>query len=156
MNAMASPPISAAANESIPTDIDTDTDTCSVHEEAVRRFVDEVINGGNHAAVADLVSADHVGHCPDGDLYGPDGVKLDLRELRTAFPDLRIELEDVIAAGDRVARRFVLRGTHAGPFLGFPPTGRVVSMGGMGIDRLRAGRIAETWITFDVRPLSRP
>ena len=115
----------------------------------VRRFVEEVVNQGNTTALADLVAADHVRHAPDGDLYGPEGVRIDLAEYRSGFPDLSVTVEDLVAEGDRVVSRFVLRGTHAGPFPGMAATGRAVAVVGIAVDRLANGRLAEGWVSFD-------
>ena len=119
------------------------------HEALVRRFVEGVVNRGDAGLLAELVAPDHVRHAPDGDLYGPEGVRIDVASWRTGFPDLRLDIEDLLAAGDRVATRFVLRGTHAGPFLGAAPTGRSVAVAGMGIDRVAGGRLAESWVSLD-------
>ena len=121
----------------------------------VLRFVEEVVNRGDARLLADLVAARHVRHAPDGDLYGPEGVRIDVAEWRSGFPDLRLEVEDQVAEGDRVASRFVLRGTHRGPFLGVAPTGRPVAVAGVSIDRLAGGRLAESWISLDALGLLR-
>ena len=121
----------------------------SRNEALVRRFWNEVINRGNTKALAELLAADHVRHAPDGDLYGPEGVRIDLAEYRSGFPDLSVTVEDLLAAGDRVVSRFVLRGTHAGPFLGLAPTGRAVAVAGVAIDRIAGGRLAESWVALD-------
>ena len=121
----------------------------------VLRFVEEVVNRGDTRLLADLVAAQHVRHAPDGDLYGSEGVRIDVAEWRSGFPDLRLEVEDQVAEGDRVASRFVLRGTHHGPFLGVAPTGRPVAVAGVSIDRLAGGRLAESWISLDALGLLR-
>ena len=59
------------------------------------------------------------------------------RAFYAAFPDIRHHIEDVFADGDRVAVRFVLHGTHTGPFFGIPPTR---SCGGRRRERADAGR----------------
>lgn len=122
----------------------------------VRSFVDEIVNNGRLDLLSDWVTADHVSHCPDGDLFGPAGVRLDLMELRAAFPDLHMETVDMLADVDRVARRFLLHGTHTTSFLGLPPSGYRVTIPGMAINRLIDQRLAESWITYDIRPLLRP
>ena len=121
----------------------------------VHRFVEEVINRGNARLLSELVGPDHVRHAPDGDLYGPEGVRADLGEWRTGFPDAVVALEDLIAEGDKVVSRFVIRGTHAGPALGVPATGRRVAVAGVAIDRVRDGRLVESWISLNTLGLLR-
>ena len=71
--------------------------------------------------------------------------------LHTAFPDLRVEIEDIVAEGDRVAVRARWTGTHRGtlPMMPFPPTTRTVEFTGMVFWRVRDGRIVERWATLD-------
>ena len=121
----------------------------------VRRFLNDVVNGGDDRLIAQLVTADHVRHAPDGDLSGPEGVRIDVAEYRTGFPDLSVTIEDLLAEGDRVVSRFVLRGTHAGCFLGLAPTGRIVAVSGMGIDRIAGDQLAESWVALDALGLLR-
>ena len=116
----------------------------------VRRLVEEVINRGDTRLLPALVAEDHVHHDLLGDLYGPEGVGLVVAETRAAFPDLRVTLDDLIADGDRVVRRFTLRGTHAGRYMAVPATGRRVEVAGIGIDRLAGGKLVESWINLDV------
>ena len=68
---------------------------------------------------------------------------------RTVFPDMTMTVEDIIADGDRVVVRWSARGTHGGDLAGFPPTGRPVSVTGIGIHRFVGGRIVENWSQFD-------
>lgn len=65
------------------------------------------------------------------------------------MPDLRVDIEDIFASGDRVVVREVNRGTHSGPFLGVEPTGRTVEFSGINIYRIEKGRVAETWQHID-------
>ena len=127
----------------------------SAHEAIIRRLVDEVINAGNTDLLADLVAADHVGHDLLGDLYGPEGVRIGIAEWRAAFPDLRVTIEDLFSHDDRAAWRFTLVGTHAGPFMGIPATGRRVRVSGIRIDRFAAGRLVESWVGLDALGLLR-
>ena len=60
-----------------------------------------------------------------------------------------------MAAGDAVAWRFTLRGTHAGPFMGIAPTGRAVTAAGIAIGRLEDGRVVEGWFGLDALGLLR-
>jgi C-1 hydroxylase len=67
----------------------------------------------------------------------------------SAFPDLRFEVEDLVADGDLVAARMRARATHCGEFMGLPPTGRQVSVLVMGQVRVAEGRIVEHWNVMD-------
>ena len=121
----------------------------------VRRLVEGVLNHGQTGLLAELVAADHVGHDPLGDHYGREGLRIAVAEYRAAFPDLSVTVEDLVAEGDKVAHRFTLRGTHAGPFMGIPATGRAVAATGIAIDRLAAGKLAESWVSLDALGLLR-
>jgi steroid delta-isomerase-like uncharacterized protein len=120
------------------------------NKEIVRRFIEEVVNRGRANLIEQLVSEDFVFHCPDGDLYGRQGALLNVIEMKNAFPDLYMDVTELISEGDLVARRFVLRGNHVGPFLGLEPSDGEVAIPGIGLDRIANGRIAETWIAFNI------
>ncbi|MGH2558491.1 MAG: ester cyclase [Thermomicrobiales bacterium] len=113
------------------------------------RFVEEVINGGNTRLLAELVSTDHVSHLPLGDHYGPEGVRIDICGFRSAFPDLNLTIESMVGEADYVVYRFVARGTHKGPFMGVPPSGRRIEIDGISMDRLRDGQTIERWLQYD-------
>jgi steroid delta-isomerase-like uncharacterized protein len=125
------------------------------NEAVVRKLIVEVLNRGQTDLLAELVATDHIGHDPFGDHYGPEGIRIVVAEFRTAFPDLALTIEDLITAKDKVVWRFTLRGTHAGPFMGIPSTGRVVTTAGIAIDRLVEGRVAESWVSLDALRLLR-
>jgi predicted ester cyclase len=63
--------------------------------------------------------------------------------MYSGFPDLRFTMEEMIAEGDKVAERLTVRGTHEGEFMGVPPTGKQVEFPGMGVLRIREGKIVE-------------
>ena len=67
----------------------------------------------------------------------------------TAFPDLKHDIRDQIAEGDRVATRIVARATHTGDFMGIPPTGKAIEIQAIDIHRVVDGRIVEQWVISD-------
>ena len=116
----------------------------------VQRFVDEAFNKGNLAAVDELVAADAVDHsAPPGFPAGAAGLKQLFAMFRAAFPDVEARLQECIAEGDKVAIRSRTSGTHSGPFMGIPPTGRQFLVEGLAIYRLADGRIVEHWGQMD-------
>ena len=125
------------------------------NETVVRRLIEEVLNRGQTGLLTELVAVDHIGHDPFGDHYGPDGTRIVVAEYRSAFPDLAVTIEDLVAARDTVSWRFNLRGTHAGSFMGIPPTGRVVTTPGIAIAHLVGGKVAESWVSLDALGLLR-
>jgi predicted ester cyclase len=113
----------------------------------VRRFVEEVWNKGNVGVIDEIGSPDWVEHDPDRpeELRGLGDAKRRVEEVRSAFPDLYVTLEDLIAEGEKVVSRWRARGTHQGELLGIPPTGRQVEFTGMRIQRISGGKFVETW-----------
>ncbi len=84
------------------------------------------------------------------DVAGPGGVTDFISMLRAAMPDLKVEIEDLFAAGDRVALRLVMTGTHRADLLGVAGTGRQIKINGVNIYRVEAGKLAETWQLADI------
>jgi len=70
-------------------------------------------------------------------------------QFLTAFPDVRVTVDDMFGERDRVVARLTVRGTHLGPFAGHPATGRSIEIESFRIYRLEDGRIAETWAMQD-------
>src|SRR4051794_27779111 len=120
-------------------------------ETAVRRFFEEVWNHGNVAAAGDFLAANFVSHNSfDVAMLGPDQYGQAVLAYREAFPDLRTTLEDVFAAGDRVAVRGIDRATHRGEFMSRPATGRSVELTWIEIFRIESGKAAEGWLEGDI------
>ncbi len=76
--------------------------------------------------------------------------------LHTAFPDLHVSLDDIIAADDKVVGRQTVTGTHRGDYMGFAPTGKSVKYREIFIFRFAGGRIAEIWGVVDVLAQMKP
>lgn len=81
---------------------------------------------------------------------GAEALKQVSEILLRAFPDLHIEVEDMIAEGDKIVFRNTVTGTHRGEYMGVPPTGRFITYREIMIARFMDGRIAETWGIVDV------
>jgi steroid delta-isomerase-like uncharacterized protein len=118
-----------------------------------QRMIDEVWNKGNLDAADEFFAADHTS--PDApDLPpGPEGVRQIVSMFLGAFPDLQIEIEDLIATEDRVCGRMTERGTHKGDLMEIPPTGKDVEFSEIAIIRIADGKIAESWYQPDMLTL---
>jgi len=120
-----------------------------------KAIVQRTVDAFNHTdmdAVDRLFAADYVDHDRSrADLPpGPAGVKLAWQALRAAFPDLHATIEEMVAEGDKVAVRGVIRGTHQGELMGMPPTGKAVTMALTDINRIAGGQLAERWGEADM------
>jgi steroid delta-isomerase-like uncharacterized protein len=106
----------------------------------VRRWIDEAYRLGNLGVVDELFAPDYAAN---GRRLGRDGVKGAITRIKTAFPDITVDIEEMVAEAERVALRVTTRGTHLGPFMGMPATGRSMTMGGIMIYRVVEGLIVE-------------
>ena len=115
----------------------------------VRRTYD-VINKRNLKAIDELVDPNYVGHIPAfPPVQGIEGLQQVFSTYLTAFPDMTGTIEDLIAEGDKVAARLTFRGTHTGPMMGIPPTGKQVTLSAMNIFRVANGKFVEQWVNSD-------
>jgi predicted ester cyclase len=116
------------------------------------------LNGGNLAVADELVAPNFVNHeGPSGKDLGTESMRGLATMLRTAFPDLHFEIEDLVAEGDTVAGRLTMSGTHEGPLMGMPPTGRTVRQDHMHFVHFRDGRAVEHWgVKDDVTMMRQP
>ena len=112
----------------------------------VRRYYEEVLNRGNLAEIDLLMTPTVV---MNGEEMSCDAIKRMLTGSRVSFPDLKYELDDIVAEGDTVATRWSWRGTHQGMYRGAVPTWKQAKCTGMGFWRLENGRIAEHWSNID-------
>ena len=115
----------------------------------VRRWFEEVWNKGRVAAIDELLAPNGLVHGLGGDMQGPAAFKPFHAAYRDAFPDVKIELEDLIAEGDKVAFRWSATATHRGNGLNFAATNRPVRFSGMGVIRVENGKLVEGWNIFD-------
>jgi predicted ester cyclase len=80
---------------------------------------------------------------------GVVGLRQHYTALLKGFPDLRVEIDDIIAEGEKVAHRFTFYGTHRGEFLGLAPTGKSISSAGIQMNLFSGGKCIEVWSVHD-------
>jgi steroid delta-isomerase-like uncharacterized protein len=117
----------------------------------------EAFNAGDTERLLTRVAPDLVMHLAEAPepLHGRDAWQQGFEMMKRAFPDLEAHIDDVVAAGDRVAVRVSFHATHAGEFLGIPATGRTVNYVSHEFYRVEDGMIAEEWICSDMASLFR-
>ncbi len=117
----------------------------------LRRNCEEAFNKGDLAVADENIAPNYVYHGSGGQEFkGPEGFKQFVTMLRTAFPDLHLTVEDMVAEGDKVAHRLTLRGTHKGDLMGIAPTGKQVTTTAITISRFVGGKEVEAWSSMDL------
>ena len=110
-------------------------DVADANKLVIRRLVDEVLSAGRLELLDEL--------------YTPGlatAARRWIEPFLASFSDVRMRVVDLVAEGDRVAGRFACSGTHTGPLLGHPPTGRrFTDVPEVYFFRLRDGRIVSAW-----------
>jgi steroid delta-isomerase-like uncharacterized protein len=118
----------------------------------VERMFGEVINDGRLELIDELFDPAFVSSTQQGDM-DLDGFRQFVVGWRSAFPDIRCEVGDLIAEGDRVAWSVRARGTHQGEFFGIPATGRAVDFDSLNIGEFRDGRAHRHKVLMDLPAL---
>lgn len=115
-------------------------------ERVVRRWIDEVFNQHKFEAIDELLVPDYVLHyyAMNGDLNVAAYKQLHPAFLK-AFPDLSMEILDLLTHGDTVTVRLMQRGTHLGELMGVPPSGKLVEQVAIAIYRVAGGKLVEGW-----------
>jgi steroid delta-isomerase-like uncharacterized protein len=112
--------------------------------ELVERLHATLLQARDPAVVDEFFSRDFVSHNnPPGFPPGVEGVKRFFTTFRDAFPDIEVEIDELVADGERVAVATTFTGTHQGELMGVAPTGRRVSVTGIDVVRVAGGKIVE-------------
>jgi steroid delta-isomerase-like uncharacterized protein len=120
------------------------------HKALTQRFYTEVFNKGDLDALDELVDDGFVEHEEFPDIPpGKEGLKVFVTTTRTAFPDLRFDVEAMVTEGDEVWVHGVMRGTHQGEFLGIPATNRKIEVATIDRIRIRNDKAVEHWGVTD-------
>ena len=118
----------------------------------IRRWCDEGWTKGNVEVADELIHPNFKVHGAGGQVVEPgiEGLKGLILAWRTGFPDAVQRVDDIFAVGDKVCVRLTWVGTHLGEFMGVPATGKTVSVGTIGIDRVVDGKVVEGWGELDM------
>ena len=115
----------------------------------VRRLVEEHWNEKNALLVTEVFDPKTTLHTPDGALKGHEGARQLLTAYTTAFPDFRLNIDELLSEGDSVTLRWTFTGTQKGPFGEIAASGKSVSVKGIGIFQVAAGKAKEVHLLWD-------
>jgi steroid delta-isomerase-like uncharacterized protein len=118
----------------------------------MRRWFQEVWNEGRIQTIHDLLHPDAVARgqrAAEAEIRGPKEFEKFVREIRGAFPDIKVKVEDILGVDDKVVLRWSAIMTHTGDALGIPASGRTVRSRGITIARIVDGKIVEGWDSWD-------
>jgi steroid delta-isomerase-like uncharacterized protein len=116
---------------------------------ALAKFA-EAVSTGNYDLFNEVVAADAVDHDPGpGQVAGPNGYRDLFTEMRRAFPDMKVDLAELVQGEDAIAFAYTFTGTHNGPLMGIPATGKKVKIRGMQISKFIDGKMIERWGSSD-------
>jgi steroid delta-isomerase-like uncharacterized protein len=116
----------------------------------VRSTTEEIWSTGSAKLIDEHMASNYVLHKPPTG-FSPDreGLKAILQAMHSAFPDLRMTVDDVIAEGDKVVQRRTYQGTHKGELFGIPATGKSISVSQITVSRVAGGKFVEEWAETD-------
>ena len=127
--------------------------TLEDNKQMVRRVMAEGVNAHNLDVFRAMLAPDYARHSQatteTPEIRGVEAMQEFLKANFTAFPDWHEKIELMIAEGDKVAYITTGTGTHSGPMGDIPPTGKRIKVTNYIIQRIEAGKIAETWIGWD-------
>jgi steroid delta-isomerase-like uncharacterized protein len=119
------------------------------HEQSVRKLIEEVWNKGNLKVYDEVCTADLIVNDPMDPVRGLEAAKGVVKKYRTAFPDCRLDIDEIFSADDKVVTRWRYSGTNNGPLEGMAPTGRRVNGTGLTIYHFMGDRIREEFSNWD-------
>jgi predicted ester cyclase len=126
----------------------------NINKQIVQNFIDKVWHGQNLAALPEFWTADCINHAmPGTDNQGIASLTAYHQPFFAAFANLKVEIIQQIAEGDRVVTYMSSQADHRGDLFGIPPTGKHISTVAIRIDRIQAGKIAEHWSISDLSSL---
>ncbi len=124
-------------------------------QELVARWATEAVAAGREEVWDEVLADDVIDRSGGAESRGREWFKMRARAVQAAFGDRSVSVDDLFVDGDRIAWRWTLTGTHVGPFLETPPTGKRVTLRGVNFQRVRDGAVVEHWTLADLAGLTR-
>jgi steroid delta-isomerase-like uncharacterized protein len=114
----------------------------------IQNYTENFWNQQDIAVFDEYMTADFVIHQADGDLNA-EQYKGSCQATFTAFPDIHVTTDILIAEGDKVVKVWTVNATSKGDYMGIPPTGNPMFIKGIEVFRIVDGKIAEIWVSID-------
>jgi steroid delta-isomerase-like uncharacterized protein len=121
----------------------------SENKELIKQYCS--IDGRSEAGLKkymDFHDPKYIAHGVTGDMTLTQARQTNMVML-TAFPDLKFDIEDILAEGDKVVVRYTIKGTNHGSYMGVPPTGKEISLKGISIYKIIGAKLVESWGMYD-------
>jgi predicted ester cyclase len=131
--------------------------TLQDNKRLARRFYEDVLNTGKLELLDDVLSDNFIDHPPSGEgVPGIPSFREFVKMVAGAFPDLRIQVNDVLAEGSKVAVRLTVHGTHQGVLMGeIEPSGKDAMWTGIDILEIESDKITARWSERDLLGMMR-
>ena len=124
--------------------------TSDQNKKLILQLFGEAMNGRNLALIDNLIAPGFINHGIPDAKPGPEGFKATIQQFFDAFPDMGIDVEQIIAEGDLVATRGYWTGTNKGSFMGMPPTNRKVRVDYADFWKIENDQCIENWVQMDI------
>jgi steroid delta-isomerase-like uncharacterized protein len=120
----------------------------------IRHFIEGGLSGHSFETIEGLLAPTYTNYMPGAPSpITRENYRPALEEFFTAFPDIRVEIHEMIAEGDAVATRYTMHGTHQGSFQGIPATGKRFSVTGTSFYHVKDGKMVDDYPGFDALSL---
>jgi steroid delta-isomerase-like uncharacterized protein len=119
-----------------------------MYKDFITVYTEDFWNRHKLDAFEKYFTKDFVVHYPDGD-YNYEQYKGICQAYFTAFPNIHVTTDDLIAEGDKVTKVWTVNAAHKGELLGIPATGKQIVVKGIEVFRIANGKIAELWASMD-------
>jgi steroid delta-isomerase-like uncharacterized protein len=123
--------------------------TTEQNKKSVRRLFKEGMGEKKFEVFDELIAEKFINHGMPNAEPGPEGFKTIVSQFLEGFPDMNVEIYNIVAEDDMVATRGVMTGSHKGVFMGVPPTGRKIKIDYIDFWKLANGKCIENWVHMD-------
>ena len=118
-------------------------------EELIYTLIDEAFNKGDLSVLEEIIHPEYLYSSTDSQLKGIDQLSQFIQTFRSSFPDLNLQIDDLVATDNRSCTAFTLRGTHKEDFMGISATNKTVEIRGIVMSRIEDDKIVEEWEILD-------